>query len=94
MLLLIGVLAWSTSFLIPGIFCLMERKLKKSFKYLYTILPVTLFWFLIYTFIITVAFKENFLVGFTVFLGLGLGLSFLGGLLVAGVAALYPHFTL
>lgn len=88
---LIGVLAWTTGLLIPGIFCLLERKVKKSSKYLYAILPVTLFWFLLYTLIIAIAFRENFISGFTAFLGLGLGLSFLGGLVVAGIAAIYPY---
>jgi len=91
---LIGVLAWTTGFLIPGIFCLKQRKVKNSIKYLYTILPVTLFWFSIYTFVTALASRENFMTGFIAFLGIGLGLSFLGGLLVAGLAAVYPYFTI
>ena len=88
---LISLSAWTTGLLVPGILCLLEKKVKNVYKYLYTILPVTLFWFLLYTFVIAIAFRENFMVGYIGFLALGLGLSVLGGLIVAGLSAIYPY---
>lgn len=60
-LFVISLLIYSTGFLIPGIVCLLEYKVQKWGIFVYLIIPITLFWFLIYTFIVTALAPTTFM---------------------------------
>ena len=81
-----------TGLLIPGILCLKEIKIKQGFIYLYSILPTTLLWIILYTFLVSVLAPLTFMSTYLEFMGLGFGLSILLGHLVAGFAYLGIQF--
>ena len=81
-----------TGLLIPGILCLKEIKIKEGFIYLYSVLPTTLLWTIIYTFIVSVLAPLSFISTYLEFMGLGFGLSILLGHIVAGLAYLRIQF--
>ena len=80
-LFVISLLIWSTGFLIPGIVCLLEYKVQKWGIFVYLIIPITLFWFLIYTFIITALAPSTFMSSFQEFLGIGVAASIILGII-------------
>ena len=80
-LFVVSLLLWSTGFLIPGIICLLEYKVKRGGIFVYLIIPLTLFWFLIYTFIITALAPSTFMSTFQEFLGIDVGVSILLGII-------------
>ncbi len=80
-LFVISLLIWSTSFLIPGIICLLEYEVKRGLIFVYLIIPMTLFWFLIYTFIITALTPSTFMSSFQEFLGIGVAVSIILGII-------------
>ena len=94
-LFVISLLIWSTGFLIPGIVCLLEHEVKRGLIFVYLIIPLTLLWFLIYTFIITALAPLNFMSSFQEFLGLGIAASIILGIIAtclgyAKVKTQYP----
>jgi len=80
-LFVISLLIWSTGFLIPGIFCLLEHEVKRGLIFVYLIIPLTLLWFLIYTFIITALAPSTFMSTFQEFLGIGVAASIILGII-------------
>ena len=80
-LFVISLLIWSTGFLIPGIICLLEYEVKRGLIFVYFLIPVTLMWFLIYTFIINVLAPSSFMSTFQEFLGIGIVLSVILGII-------------
>ena len=74
-ILVLSLLIWGMGFLIPGIFCLLEIEVKKGLIYLYIIIPLILFWFLIYSFIVYALAPSTFMSTFQEHMGLGIGLS-------------------
>ncbi len=77
------ILMVTTGLLIPGIYSLKEIKLKQGYFYLYSILPTTLLWLIVYTIIISALAPLTFVSTYLEFIGLGLGLSILLGHIVA-----------
>ncbi len=80
-LFVISLLIWSTCFLIPGIIYLLECEVKRGLIFVYSTIPMTLFWFLIYTFIITALAPSTFMSSFQEFLGIGVAVSIILGII-------------
>ena len=80
-LFVISLLIWSTGFLIPGIICLLEYEVKRGLIFVYLIIPITLLWFLIYTFIISALAPSTFMSSFQEFLGIGVAASIILGII-------------
>ena len=66
------ILLFSTTFLIPGIFCLLGKQYGVA-KWYYALIPVTLLWILIYTMVVAILAPTSFISNFIEFLGLGIG---------------------
>ena len=86
------ILMIATGFLIPGIICLIKIKVKKGFIHMYSAIPVTLLWFILYTFLVSMLAPSTFMSTYLEFMGLGVGLSILLGILVAGFSYLGIQF--
>ena len=75
------LLLFSTSLLIPGIFCILGKKYNKA-KWYYALIPTTLLWILIYTMIVAILAPTSFISSFLEFLGLGMGGSIVLAIIV------------
>ncbi len=87
-ILVLSLFIWGTGFLIPGIFCLFEIELKKELICVYLIIPLILFCFLVYSFIIYALAPLTFMSTFQEHMGIGVGLSILLGIVLACVSYL------
>jgi len=82
-LLGLSILLWTLGFLIPGILCLLEYKPNKALILLYMIIPCILLCFLIYTIIILSLASSTFMSTFQEFMGLGVSVSIVLGIIMA-----------
>lgn len=90
-ILVLSLLIWGMGFLIPGIFCLFEIEVKKGLICLYLIIPLILFWFLTYSFIVYALAPSTFMSTFQEYMGIGVGLSIVLGIIAACVSYLQMH---